>query len=212
MLTIDAGNPADLAWAQQTVIDHHYLHKPVHPAARPMVYVIRHGRERLGLVMAGLPHATVFNGWWGKPGLPTQWQVMDLNRIWLDPRIQKGGQLCRPEIVPGFTDRHGLWRPTAASWAIGEVLARIQHDRVSLWPPVYPDQPYHIVLVVSYHDPAHHKGGIYRASGAAPMKVGGDGRHLPNPSGKYGWVWRLPEPGWSWQDIVIERPRTFRLF
>jgi hypothetical protein len=56
-----------------------------------------------------------------------------------------------------------------ASWFIGQVLERIQEDWVSLWPPVYLDNPYHIRLVISYHDPAHHKGTIYKASGAEPL-------------------------------------------
>lgn len=203
---------ADLAWAQHTVIGYHYLHQPVDPRARPMCYVVRHDQERLGLVMLGIPHATRNRGWWGYPGLPTQWQVVDLCRIWLDPAIQRGGRLAQPGVVPGFVDRRGEFRPTAATWAIHEVLSRVQRDRVAMWPPVYPAQPYHILLAISYHDPKYHRGTIYREAGAEPMYLDEQGAPAPGPSGKYGWCWRLPAPGWSWEELTGIRPRTLRMF
>ena len=112
MLTIELGTRKDLEWAQDVVTKHHYLHQPVDPRARPMVYVIKFpaaGLEpvRAGLVMLGIPHATKCGGWWGYDGLPTQWQVVDLCRIWLSPAIQAGGLWCEPDSVPGFYDRHG---------------------------------------------------------------------------------------------------------
>ena len=168
--------------------------------------------ERVGLVMLGIPHATKCSGWWGYPGLPTQWQVVDLCRIYLDPAVQYGGQWCEPGEVPGYVDRKGRWRPTVATWAIGEVLARVQADRVRLWPPVYPAQPYHIELAISYSDPKYHKGTIYRQANALPMYTDGSGAPIPGPSGKYGWAWWLPAPQWTWQDLECIKPRTMRLF
>lgn len=213
MLSIRLGDKKDLEWAQETVTTHHYLHQPVHRQARPIVYVIGYQRRQwLGLIMASLPHATKNKGWWGYEGLPTQWQVVDLCRVWLDPAIQSGGELARPGIVPGFVDRKGIFRPTVATWAIGKVLGSIQQDWVSSWPPVFPHLPYHVLLVISYQDPAfHQKGTIYREAGAKAMYADEDGNPTPGPSGKYGWYWRLPEPAWSWQDIHIRRPRTMRL-
>ncbi len=211
MLTIRLGGKADLVWAQETVSKHHYLQCPVHPQARPMVYVVELNGERVGLCMAGLPHATQNRKWWGYAHQPTQWQVVDLSRLWLSPKLQYRGEWCQPEIVPGYTDRRGSFRPTTMTWLIKEVLCRIQKDRLALWPPVYPHQPYHILLVISYHDPSLHKGTIYKLSGAEPMYTNNDGLPLPGPSGKCGWVWKLPTPNWSWQDIQIIRPRTMRL-
>lgn len=205
------GNAADLAWAQDTVSRYHYLRQPVDPRARPMVYVVELNGWVAGLVMIGIPHATRCRGWWGYPGLPTQWQVVDLCRIWLDPTLQAGGKACRPEVVPGFVDRRGEWRPAVASWAIEQVLRRVQRDRVSLWPPVYPERPYHIRLAISYHDPRFHRGTIYRATRALPMYTNDQGQAIPGPAGKFGWAWRLPEPHWGWQDIRILRPRNLRL-
>lgn len=210
-LTIRLGTKADLLWAQETVTQHHYLHQPASSYARPMAYIIEYGRERLGCIVAGLPHATRNRGWWGYPGLPTQWQVLDLCRIWLSPRLQLGGDLVGPDILHGFYDRRRVFRPTVASWAIKEVFGRIQQDWISLWPPVYPEQPYHIRLVISYHDPAFHKGTLYRAMGWEPMYRDEDGEPIPADSGKFGWCWRLPEPDWTWDEIKISRPRTMRL-
>jgi hypothetical protein len=211
-LTITLGNRADLDWAQATVREHHYLHQPVDPRARPMVYTIDWHKMRVGLVMLGIPHATKCTGWWGYEGLPTQWQVIDLCRIWLDPDFQRGGCMCRSDVVPGYTDRKGIFRPTTATWAIAEILRRVQADRVRIWPPVYPDQPYHIRLAISYHDPRFHRGTIYRQTGAVPMNIDGQGNPTAGSSGKVGWCWPLPEPDWTWNELTDIKPRTLRMF
>lgn len=216
-LSLRLGDANDLAWAQHTVTEHHYLRRRVDPRARPMAYIIDgvvapHTNTTVGLIMLGIPHATKCTGWWGYPDLPTQWQVVDLCRIWLAPAVQSGGAWCKAGIVPGFVDRRGAFRSTAATWAIHEVLRRVQADRVRLWPPVYPAQPYHIRLAISYHDPRYHRGTIYRHAGALPMYTGADGAPAPGSSGKYGWCWRLPEPDWNWADLTDLRSRTLRLF
>lgn len=211
-LTIELGDSDSLKWAQETVIEHHYLHQPVDSRARPMVYVIRFEQWRMGLVMLGIPHATKCRHWWGYPGLPTQWQVVDLNRIWLASDVQVGGGICHPGYVPGFTDRKGQWRPAVASWAISEVLRRVQVDRVRLWPPVYLEEPYHVELAISYHDPKFHRGTIYKQSNARPMYTSRIGEPIPGPSGKYGWCWPLERPRWSWHELTGIQSRTIRMF
>ena len=213
-LTLTLGDRDDLAWAQTTVTHHHYLRCPVDPRARPMVYTVRHRGVRVGLVMLGIPHATRCGGWWGYEGLPSQWQAVDLNRIWVNPYYQPGeyGIYTRePGVVPGFIDRRGTFRPTVATWAINEVLQRVQADRVRLWPPVYPDQPYHIRLAISYSDPQFHKGTIYKAAGASPMYTDSQGQPVAGSSGKYGWCWKLEEPLWTWDGLTEIRPRTLRM-
>jgi hypothetical protein len=222
-LTLTLGGAADLAWAQTTVTRYHYLHRPVDPRARPMVYVIRDTSMAApgcpdgmpaGLVMLGIPHATKCRGWWGYAGLPTQWQCVDLCRVWVHPYYQPGehGMYTRsPGTVPGFVDRRGQFRPTVATWAISAVLASVQRDRVALWPPVYMAEPYHILLAISYSDPQYHRGTIYRESHALPMFVDAAGVPVPGSSGKYGWAWKLPTPAWDWQDLTDIRPRTMRL-
>jgi len=227
-ISVRLGDDYHLDWAQQLVTEYHYLHQPVDPRARPMVYLAWLDDIVAGLIMVGIPHATRCAGWWGYPGLPTQWQVVDLCRIWLHLEFQAGGGHCTPDLVPGFVDRKGVFRSTLATWFMGEVLNRVQRDRISLWPPVYPCQPYHIRLVISYHDPTYHRGTIYRSMGWLPMHFALDnttrallthqeaaavGVPVPSESsGKYGWCWPLPEPDWTWQDIKIKQPRTMRLF
>lgn len=211
-LTIHLGDAADLAWAQRTVAERHYLRQPVTVKARPMAYIIRHDDFRVGLIIISHPHAPLCRGWWGYPGLPTQWQVVDLCRIWLDPDIQRGGFWAVPGEVPGHIDRCGDFRPTVATWAIHQVLQLVQRDRVRLWPPVYPAQPYHILLAISYHDPLYHRGVIYRQAGAAAMYRDAAGQPAPGPSGKYGWCWRLAQPTWHWQELAGIRSRTMRMF
>lgn len=217
-LTIGLANKEEEAWARETAVLGHYLHSLPSSRCQPMTYAVRFGDEEdgyadepLGFVMAGLPHSTKNKGWWGYQGLPTQYQVADLNRIWLSPRIQKGGDLCTPDNVPGFIGWRGRWWPAAGSWLIAEILGRIQRDRIAMKPPVYLDKPYHVRLVISYSDPAHHKGTIYKVAGATPMYTDKEGNPLPNASGKFGWCWRLPEPAWTWQELEILRPRTMRL-
>lgn len=210
-LCLRLGDKSDLAWAQEVVAKRHYLGRKVDWRARPMAYILHFDYIKVGVIMVGIPHATRNQGWWGYPGLITQWQVVDLCRIWLDPRIQAGGDWCNPTLVPGFVDRRGVFRPTVASWAMEQVLARVQRDRVSLWPPVFPEQPYHIRLVISYHDPQFHQGTIYRVMGWEPMYRNEEGQAVAGSSGKFGWCWRLPEPGWRWEEIEIRQPRTMRL-
>jgi hypothetical protein len=209
-LTVALGTKEDMAWAQETAVSHHYLHSKADPRSRPMAYIVRHGHRRVGLCIVGIPHATKNRGWWGYPGLPTQWQVVDMCRIWLDPAIQRGGELAQRGVVPGFTDRRSIFRPTGASWLIHQVLERVQRDRISLWPPVYLEHPYHILLAISYHDPAHHRGTIYREADAVPMYTDEMGTAVSGSSGKVGWCWRLPQPAWTWDEIEIATPRTLR--
>lgn len=207
-LVIDLARPGDEAWAKGMVLEQHYRHKLPSAQGRPMTYIVWLEDERVGLVMVGAPHANLNRKWWGYPGQPTQWQVADLSRIWLSPRIQKGGDLCRPDLIPGFIGWRGKWWPAAGSWLIRQILGRIQQDRVSFLPPVFLEQPYHTLLVISYSDPEHHRGTIYKAAGAVPMYADVDGNTLLNSSGKYGWCWPLEQPSWTWRDIEIERPRT----
>lgn len=210
-LSLRLGDKADLDWGQAVVTDNHYLHAPVHRKSRPMIYVAEYAGERIGLCIVGLPHATKKRGWWGYEGYPTQWQVVDMSRIWLSPDVQRGGDLCRPDIVPGFVDRKGIWWPAVATWLIKGVLNKVQKDRVSMWPPVFIHQPYHILLAISYHDPRYHRGEIYRQSGAKPVYVDERGQSIPGPNGKHLWAWELPNPDWDWQDIYIRKPRTLRM-
>ena len=175
MLTLEPTSASGLRWAQSAVAEHHYLHSPVDPRSRPLAYLLRRQGEPCGCLIFGRPEATrCYQG-----GLTygsqedvaagraawDRWSVLNLARVWLDPRLQQGGPWCRPGDVPGFHDRKGVWRPAVASWAIREALARVGYDYLLAHPPVYLEQPYRIEACLSYCDTRLHRGTIYRSSG-----------------------------------------------
>lgn len=84
---------------------------------------------------------------------------------WLHPNVQRGGRWYQPELLPGFTDRRGVWRSSLASYVIGEALANIGYDYLLRHPPVDCAFPYRIAAVLSYCDTRLHSGTIYRAAG-----------------------------------------------
>lgn len=211
-LAVELGSADNLETCQDIAVAYHYLHQRVDNRARPMCYMVYSDNRNIGMVMAGIPHATACRGLWGKRASITQWQVLDLCRIWLHPDVQVGGRHHDPEWTPGYYDRRGTWRSTLATWTIRSVLERIQADRIAMWPPVYLDQPYHIRLVISYSDPRYHRGTIYKMAGAQPMYTAANDQPAPGPAGKFGWYWQLPQPSWTWQDLPTVRSRTMRLF
>gem|GEM_PF-1131568 len=173
-----------LAWAQDQVQQFHYLRKPVDPRSRPFAYVITSDSwdfgppafaNRLGCLIFGRPEATrCYDGnlRYGSQHDVDQgradfdrWEILNLARVWLDPRVQRGGASCRRYLIPGYTDRRGVWQPALASWAIREALATIGFDYLQAHPPVWVEQPYHIKAVLSYCDLSKHKGTIYHAAG-----------------------------------------------
>jgi len=199
-------------WAQETVAERHYLYSKVPHISQPFAYVVQWNELNVGCCIVSGVHQTVQRGFWGEGELITKWQVGNLARIWLHPAIQRNGWLCKSDVVPGFVDRHGEFRSTTATWLIETVIGRIQRDRIALWPPVQLTLPYHIRMVVSYSDPKHHSGLIYRLAGAEPMWTNEQGEAIAGKSGKFGWIWRLTEPDFTYVDVPILRNRQVRLF
>lgn len=165
------------AWAQQQVVAHHYLHKQVDPRSRPFTYTV-HLRGQpypIGCLIFGRPEASrCYDGnlrYGSQADVQAEradfdrWSVLNLARVWLDPATQPGGWMHRPNLLPGFTDRRGVWRSTLASEAIREALAVVGVDYLRAHPPVDCDYPYQIEAVLSYCDLSKHKGTIYRAAG-----------------------------------------------
>ena len=102
-----------------------------------------------------------------------RWSVLALSRVWLNPRVQAGGDLSQPGRVPGFIDRRGMWRPAVASAAIRAGLERVGYDYLHARPPVWVGQPWQIEAVLSYCDTRHHRGVIYAASGFVLARTAG---------------------------------------
>ncbi len=150
--------------------------KPLHPDGRPWGIV----------VMKKLQHHRQ-KGLFGYPGLPTGWQVLDLARVWVHPELQAVSWEGR--------DRTGrIVRQTlnVFSRMVAMVLCRVQRDWLEHHPPVFPELPYHIELIVSYCELTHHDGTGYRASGFE-----GHGRTADGSKEIY--VRRLRRPRWTCQ-------------
>jgi len=179
MVTLHLADDRALARAQATVTAQHYLHTPVDSRCSPLAYDIvleAGGSEyRVGVLIFGRPEATrCYDGKLTYGSLNDvlsgraqydRWCVLNLARVWLHPRFQRGGDLYGWVDIPGYTDRRGVWRSTLASTVIELALARIGYDYLRTHPPCFPDEPYELRVVLSYCDTSKHKGTIYRAAG-----------------------------------------------
>lgn len=187
MITLDlVTDRAGLAWAQDRITAEHYLHAPVDSRCRPLCYIAHHhatwgaaaaaGPRAIAILMFGRPEATrCYQGALTYGSLADvvdgraqfdRWEILNLARVWVHPRFQKGGLYCSAEDgLPGYTDRRGMWRSTLASSLIGLALAQVGYDYLVQHPPVDCAYPYAIRAVLSYCDRRLHKGTIYRASG-----------------------------------------------
>ena len=148
----------DSCFVQQAVVKDHYLHRWPAPLSLPFGYrLLLDGRVTApdgrpwGVVVMKKPQHTKQGGLFGYDQLPTHWQVLDLARVWIHPDLQMkdaaGRSLCM------------------FSQMVGAVLRRVQADWLVHHPPWYPELPYHIQLIISYCELAHHDGTAYRASG-----------------------------------------------
>lgn len=156
MLTIKLADKQGLAWCQDMVIAHHYLHKPVDVRCNPVAYLLRWATSQVGCLIFGRPEATRVNGWYGsvedvRAGrCPlTRWQIINMARVWLHPSIQRGG------------DRYIV---NAATWCIAKALHRVVYDYLVEKPPVWMEEPYEIRECLSYCDTNMHRGTLYRAA------------------------------------------------
>lgn len=100
----------------------------------------------VGCLIFGRPEATKVSGWYGaledtrrSPDDPkycplTYWQILNLARVYLDPRLQYDGEfahphrLVGPSVLPGFYDRRHIWHSAAASYVIDLALDRVPFD------------------------------------------------------------------------------------
>ena len=161
-----------LDWAQEKVTKYHYRHTPVDARCSVEGYAVTIYGIRVGCLLFGRPEATRCYPWYGSVedvqigrAEVTRWQVLNLARVWLDPVVQTGGKLCIPNFTPGYFDRQGAWRSTLASTVIRQAVERIGYEYLVRRPPCFLDEPYQIRWLLSYCDPAYHRGVIYKASG-----------------------------------------------
>lgn len=180
MIRLHIADARGLDWAQQSVTEYHYLHRPVDSRCSPFAYLIELERgpaRAVGCLIFGRPEATrCYEGHltYGslkdvRSGKATydRWEILNLARVWLSAAVQdgSGGRFYSPRFLPGYTDRRGVWRSTLASTAICAALAQIGNDYLLAHPPCFVEEPYEIRACLSYCDTSLHKGTIYRASG-----------------------------------------------
>jgi hypothetical protein len=165
----------DSVTLRQHCEDYHYLHR--WPDDRSLPFGYRLISDGVGTAPDGRLHGLVVMkkpqhhrqvGLFGYEGLPTSWQVLDLARVWINPCWQ----------VPGLN---------IFSRMVGMVMRQVQSDWLEHHPPVFPDLPYHIRLIISYCELSHHDGTAYRACSFARHGLTSDGskelyiRHLRQP-------------------------------
>jgi hypothetical protein len=185
MLTLLPADPESRSWARKSLIAGHYLRTAPDPRTRPFCYVAIITGARVGCLWYGRPEATrcyVGGLTFGslddvkrKRAKFDRWEILNLSRVWLSPDVQPGGKWHRPDFVPGFVDRKGVFRSTLASAMIHMSLKRVGSDYLLSHPPCFVEQPYRIRAVLSYCNTQLHRGVIYRASGFSLARVNNAG-------------------------------------
>lgn len=204
MLTLQPLTRTGLADAQRIVTEQHYLRRPVDARTMPEGYGVWLANVgQVGVLLFGRPEATRCYPWYGsidnvRSGRAevTRWQVLNLSRVWLDPRVQFDGALYGPELLPGYRDRTGAWRSTLASSVIRLALERVRVDYLLRRPPCFLDEPYELRYLMSYCDTRLHRGTIYAAGGFELYRTNSWGIQ----------TWRIPLPALTTQeDAAIRR-------
>lgn len=144
----------------------HYLHRWPDPRSLPFAYALAvdgqvyavDGRLN-GMAVFKKPQHHQQRKLFGYKGLPTAWQVLDLARVWIHPDLQHKQTNGHAGNI--FSQMVGLLLRQRGH----ERLCAVQRDWIDHHPPRFPDQPYHIEVVISYCDLEHHDGRAYRASG-----------------------------------------------
>lgn len=179
MIQLDPLTRDGMIWAQCCVTAEHYLHRPVDVRTMPEGYAVRlmlgapyHHLLTIGVLLFGRPEATRCYPWYGSVddvatgrAEVTRWQVLNLSRVYLDPRVQIDGELFGSEHLPGYRDRGGRWRSTLASTVIRLAMERVRLDYLLRRPPCFLEEPYELRYLMSYCDTRIHRGTIYAASG-----------------------------------------------
>ena len=184
MLSLILADAAGLRWAQAQARRHHYLHAPVDVRCRPLAYLIMLFGIPVGCLIFGIPEATKVTGWYGsvedvQAGICplTRWQILNLARVYLDPCVQRSGAFTHPDgligpsILPFFYDRHVHWQNASASYVIDLALDRVVFDFLYHRPPVWMEQPYELVHIISYSDTNRHRGTLYQAAHFERVRV-----------------------------------------
>lgn len=179
--------PQPKSWLNDAAEKYHYMHRPIHPRASPFGWGVsfdgnlHHGDgSPNGFIMFASIHYTKLKKEFGYEGLPTKWQVLSLARLWLHDDLPKN----------------------SATVVISKALKLVQARWLEVHPPRFPDEPYHILKVISYADTGYHKGTIYRAANFREYgRTKSQSRHKSRGTGSGNelicFIYDLQEPRWS---------------
>lgn len=180
-------------WAQK----YHYMRRAVHPKACPFGWAIefdgslyRPDGLPCGMVMYASVHFTKLTGEFGYPGLPTKWQVLSLARLWLHDDLPFNSE----------------------SYSVAATLRAVQRRWLEVHPPRWPDEPYHVLKVISYCEMDRFLGTVYKAtnarfSGYTVSQKRHKGSRGPGMEGKTlaRYIYDLKPPRWTWQEPLQAR-------
>jgi len=176
-------------WLNQMAVRYHYMHRPVHPRAVPFGWrVVFDGHDTqpdgapCGFIIFCSIHFVRLTGVFGFPGLPTKWQVLSLARLWLHDDLPRNSETV----------------------VISKAMRLVQRRWLEVHPPRFPDQPYHVRLVISYADTRYHQGVIYKAANFQEAgRTKSQKRHHNSRGPGMGeaelirFVYHLPQPRWE---------------
>lgn len=183
-------------WSKQ----YHYLHTAVHQRACPFGWacvfddnLYQPDGKPSGFIVFCSVHFTKLRGEFGYEGLPTQWQVLSLARLWLHDNLPRNSESC----------------------FVGKALRRVQKRWLEIHPPKFPDEPYHVRKVISFCETERFLGTIYKATN---FRYSGHtvsqrrhpptrGRTLADGTPLARYIFDLKQPLWSWR-----QPLQARLF
>jgi hypothetical protein len=194
--------PCDRDELNRMATTHHYLRRPVHQRSSPFGYRVRFDGcatmpdgKPAGFIMFASIHFTKQRELFGYPGLPTKWQVLSLARLWLHDDLPRNSETV---VIGKCLAVRGV-----------EKISRVGYDWLQVHPPKFPDQPYHIRLIVSYSDKTHgHQGTIYQAANFERVgETVSEKRHKNTRGAGFAdhtliqYVYRLPEPKLTLADV-----------
>lgn len=111
---------AERKWLNEMAAKYRYMHKA--PSARSCTFgwavtwdgkPINDQGDPYGFVIYALIHYTKLQGEFGYPGLPTNWQVLNLARLWLHDDLPRNSE----------------------TWVIGNTLKLVQRRWLEVHPP-----------------------------------------------------------------------------
>ena len=179
---------ADRDSLNRMAIEHHYMHRPVHPRGSPFGWTVSFdGMPGMGFIIFASIHFTRLRGEFGYPGLPTKWQVLSLARLWLHDDLPRNSETC----------------------VIAMAMKQVQRRWLEVHPPRFLREPYHVRKIISYTDTTFHSGTIYRAANfreigrTVSQKRHRNSRGPGSDAELICFVYDLPEPRWRYSPAQL---------